>query len=56
LPGYNVRIFTYRISTGVEEKAILENEMGAAGSIDIIANSNLVLYNRDLSGSENDNY
>ncbi len=54
--GYNVRIFTYRLSTGLEEKVILENEMGAAGSVDITANGDSVLYSRDVSGSENPNY
>tara|TARA_R100000935_G_scaffold9625_1_gene19547 strand:- start:29893 stop:31413 length:1521 start_codon:yes stop_codon:yes gene_type:complete len=54
--GYNVRIFTYRLSTGVEETVILEGEPGAAGSIDITANADRVLYNRDLSGSENTDY
>lgn len=56
LNGYNVRIFTYRISTGMEEDVILENEMGAAGSIDITANGDRVLFSRDISGFENLNY
>lgn len=56
ISGYNVRIFTYRLSTQTEEKVILENEMGGAGSIDITANADRVLYSRDISGSENSNY
>ncbi|WGK63733.1 carboxypeptidase-like regulatory domain-containing protein [Croceiramulus getboli] len=54
--GYDVRIFTYRISTGTEETVILEGVNGAAGGIDITANADRVLYSRDLSGSENNQY
>ena len=56
LQGYNVRIFTYRLSTRLVEKVILENLPGAAGSIDFSANGDKVLYNRDTSGSENSLY
>lgn len=54
--GYNARLFTYRISTSLEETVIIENVAGAIGGIDITANGNLVLYTRDVSGSENVNY
>lgn len=54
--GYNVRIFTVRLSTGLEETVILENEPGAAGGIDITANADRVLYFRDKSGSESSTY
>jgi len=56
LNGYNVRIFTYRISTGLEETVILENVAGAAGSIDFSANADKVLYFRDVSNSQNSIY
>ncbi|MET7028160.1 carboxypeptidase-like regulatory domain-containing protein [Sediminicola luteus] len=56
LSGYNVRIFTYRISTASEETVVLENVMGAAGSIDISANGNEILYNLDTSGAQNSIY
>lgn len=56
LNGYNVRIFTYRLSTQTEETVILEGERGAAGSIDITANATKVIYSRDLSESQNANY
>jgi len=54
--GYNARIFTARLSTGLEEDIIMEGMPGALGGIDITANGNQVIYNRDLSGSENLNY
>ncbi|TQD38898.1 carboxypeptidase regulatory-like domain-containing protein [Haloflavibacter putidus] len=54
--GYDVRIFTYRLSTSSEETVILENIQGAAGSIDITADANRVLYSRDISQSENQIY
>jgi Tol biopolymer transport system component len=56
LNGYEVRIFTYRISTGLEEGTILEGVSGAAGSIDITANADVVLYSLDTSGSQNSIY
>jgi Tol biopolymer transport system component len=56
LNGYDVRIFTYRLSSATEENIVLENVSGAAGSIDITANGDKVLYNLDLSGSENSIY
>lgn len=54
--GYDVRIFTYRRSSGTEEKIILDNMPGAAGGIDITASGNRVLFSRDVSGEENPNY
>ncbi len=56
LQGYNIRLFTYRLSTGLEETVVLENSPGAVGSIDFSANGDKVLYNRDISGSENSLY
>jgi len=54
--GYDVRIFTYRLSTSTEETVILDNISGAAGSIDITADANIILFSRDLSQSENQIY
>jgi hypothetical protein len=54
--GYEVRIYTIRLSTGDEETVILEGESGAAGGIDISANADKVLYTKDKSGSQNPDY
>lgn len=54
--GYNARIYTVRLSTGIEESVVLENVNGALGGLDFNANATQVLYARDLSGSENDQY
>jgi hypothetical protein len=54
--GYNVRIFTARISTGLEETVILEGLQGAAGGVQISANGDRILYSRDTSNSENNQY
>ena len=54
--GYDVRIYTARLSTQAEENIILENVNGAAGGIDISANGDMALFTWDLSGSENSSY
>lgn len=54
--GYNVRIYTARLSTQSEEHVILENEPGAVKGIDITANADKVLYSQDITGSENPVY
>ncbi len=54
--GYDVRIYTARLSTGLEENVILENIEGAAGGIDISANADKVLYTWDTTGSQNSAY
>lgn len=54
--GYNVRIYTYRLSTEAEETVVLENVEGAAGAIDITADGDLILYSKDTSNSENQVY
>ncbi len=54
--GYNARVFTARLSTGMEETVIFENQPGAVGGIDITANADKVLYTWDKSGSENPVY
>lgn len=56
LNGYNARIFTLRLSTGIEENVVIENELGALGGIDITANGDRVLYTRDISSSQNMSY
>ena len=56
ISGYNARIFTARISTGMTQNVILQNVAGAVGSIDITANADRVLYSRDISGSQNSQY
>jgi len=54
--GYDVRIYTARLSTQTEEDIILENVNGAAGGIDISANADKALFTWDISGSENNSY
>ena len=54
--GYNVRIFTYRLSTDAEETVVLENVAGAAGGIDMTASADLILYSQDTSNNENPVY
>src|SRR5690606_26534606 len=54
--GYDVRIFTARLSTNSEETVILEKVGGAAGGINISANADKVLYTYDVSGAENSVY
>ncbi len=54
--GYNVRIYTARLSTNSEETIILANVQGAAGGIDISANADKVLYTRDIDEAQNSSY
>ena len=54
--GYQTRIFTLRLSTGLEELVVLEGELGAAGGAQISANGDFILYSRDISNSENPQY
>lgn len=54
--GYNVRIYTVRVSTGLEETVVLEGLPGAAGGVQISANGDRILYSRDTSNSENSQY
>jgi len=54
--GYNVRVFTLRLSTTTEETLVLEGESGAVGGIEITANGDSILYSQDISGSQNPNY
>lgn len=54
--GYNARIFTLRLSTGVEETVVVENLPGALGGMDITANGDQIVYTRDISDSQNVDY
>lgn len=54
--GYESRIFIIRLSTGDEEMVVLEGLEGASGGIEITANGSKVLYARDVSGEENNQY
>ncbi len=54
--GYDVRIYTLRLSTGEEETIILEGLSGAVGGVEISANGDQVLYSRDTSESQNTEY
>lgn len=56
LSGYNTRIVLIRLSTGAEEAVILDGETGAAGGINITSSGNEILYFRDVTGSQNDQY
>ena len=54
--GYGVKIFTLNLSTKTIERTILENVNGAAGGLGLNANASQLIYSRDISGSENDQY
>ncbi len=54
--GYNVRIYTASIASGLEGVVIQEGETGAAGSVNFSASANEVLYTKDLSGEQNSSY
>lgn len=54
--GYSARIFTVRLSTQQEETIIAEGFSGALGGIDVSVNGLKILYTRDLSGFENEDY
>ncbi len=56
LNGYDVRIYTYNLSTQSELTVILDNILGAAGGAQISANGDKVLYTRDLDNSQNSQY
>ena len=56
LEGYETRIVLIRLSTQTEEAVILENEDGASGGIDITASASDILYFRDVTGNQNDDY
>ncbi|MFK5982265.1 MAG: carboxypeptidase regulatory-like domain-containing protein [Flavobacteriaceae bacterium] len=54
--GYEARIYTLRLSSGVEETIIHEGESGAVGGVSFSANADKVLFTKDLSGSQNNSY
>jgi len=54
--GYDARLYTVRLSTGLEETVIVEGLTGALGGIDITADGGKTIYTRDISGSQNTNY
>ena len=54
--GYNVRVYTVRLSSGTEERVIFQNGMGAVKGIDLNANGTQLLYSKDTSGSQNNEY
>lgn len=54
--GYNARLILVDAATGLETLAILEGLPGAIGGIDYSFDGNLVLFTRDVSGTENDLY
>ncbi len=54
--GYEARIYTIRLSTGMEETIIHEGELGAVGGVSFSANADKVLFTKDLSGSQNNSY
>lgn len=54
--GYEARIFSVRISTGIEETVVLEGELGAVGGVSFSASADKVLFNRDISGAQNNSY
>ena len=54
--GYNVRVYTVRLSSATEEDVIFENNPGAVVGIDLNANGNKLVYSKDVSGSENSQY
>lgn len=56
LNGYDVRVYTARLSNRTEETIILENVSGAVSGIDISANADKVLFTHDISGSQNSSY
>ncbi len=54
--GYNVRVYTVRLSSGSEEDVVYENNPGAVTGIDLNANGTRLVYSKDISGSENGQY
>ena len=54
--GYNARIVVIDPVTGIETNIALDNVEGAVGGIDFSINGTKVLYTRDVTGFENENY
>jgi hypothetical protein len=53
--GYNARIFGIGLN-GIEQFVVIENQPGALGGIDFSIDGTKVIYTRDVSGFENQNY
>lgn len=53
--GYNVKIYIIDM-LGNTVKTVLENMPGAAGGLNFSVDGNLLLYSRDISGHQEDNY
>ncbi len=53
--GYNARIFAIGLN-GIEQFTVFEDQPGALGGIDFSIDGSKVLYTRDVSGFENQNY
>lgn len=53
--GYNARIVIID-TEGVEQEVIIEGELGALGGVDFSIEGTKVLYTRDVSGFENNQY
>ena len=56
IDGYQTSIFTLNIATQMIVSQVLTNYNGAAGGLDLDANGNRLLYTRDLSRSQNNQY
>jgi len=53
--GYNVKIYVIDMM-GNTVKTVLENVAGAAGGLNFSVDGNLLLYTRDISGHQDNNY
>ncbi|MEE3224372.1 MAG: hypothetical protein VX253_00490, partial [Bacteroidota bacterium] len=54
--GYNVSVYTVRLSSGTIEQMVYQNTPGAVIGIDLDANGSRLVYAKDTSGSENTQY
>lgn len=54
--GYNARIVILNPNNGIEQHVVIEGLPGALGGIDFSADGTKVLYTRDVSGFENEQY
>ncbi|WP_370174975.1 carboxypeptidase regulatory-like domain-containing protein [Leeuwenhoekiella palythoae] len=54
--GYNVSVYTVRLSSGTIGQMVYQNTPGAVIGIDLDANGSRLVYAKDTSGSENTQY
>lgn len=54
--GYNAKILLINIATHELESIVIENIEGALGGLDYATDGSKILYTRDISGFENENY